>query len=115
MYQLPEELIRYIYEYDTTYREIFNKVLNSRYEIYQNKNTKNYFVFDLFSGKSFTTDSLKNPTWKTTHHTYRTRDIKADSELFLDNFKTKMMNIYDLEKVNENLQYNIHESLYPSI
>ena len=41
MYQLPEDIIRYIYEYDNTYREIFNNVLLSRYEIYQNKNTKN--------------------------------------------------------------------------
>jgi hypothetical protein len=113
MYHLPEDLIRYIYEYDITYREIFNKVLDSRYEIYQTKNTGNYFIFDLFSGKSFTTDSLNKPTWKTTHHTYRKIDIKADSELYLDNFKIKMMNIYDLEKVNENLQYNIHETLYP--
>lgn len=110
MYQLPEEIIRYIYEYDNTYREIFTKVLHSRYEIYQNKKTRNYFVFDLFSGKSFTTDSLKEPTWKTTHHTHKNKEINTD--LFLDNFKNRMMNTYELEKVNDILQYDIHEALY---
>ena len=112
MYQLPEDIIRYIYEYDNTYREIYSNVLLSRYEIYQNKKTKNYFVFDFFSGKSFSTDSLTKPTWKTTHHTYKSKETNANQDLFLDNFKMKMINTYPLERVYENLQYDIQESLY---
>lgn len=110
MYHLPNEIISYIYEYDNTYREIFDKVLKSRYEIYQNLNSENYFIFDLFSGKSFTTDSLDNPTWKTTHHTHKNRH--QNSNLFMENFKTKMINKFKLKRVNDDLKYNIHECVF---
>lgn len=112
MYHLPEELVRYIYEFDNTYREIFNEVLKSRYEIYQKKDTKSFLVFDEFSGRSFITDSLQNPTWKTTHHTHKNKNTKGDSDLYLENFKTKMKTLYPLQKVSDNLQYDIHESLF---
>lgn len=114
MYHLPEEIIRHIYEYDNTYREIFDKVLNSRYEIYQNLNTKTYFVFDLFSGKSFTTDSLENPSWKTTHHTHKQKHKEQNCDLFFENFKKKMINTYELKRVNDYLKYNIHNPLFPN-
>ena len=46
MYHLPEDIIRYIYEFDNTYKLIFDKVLHSRYEIYKSMTTDNYFIFD---------------------------------------------------------------------
>lgn len=99
MFHLPPEIIRYIFEYDSTYREMFKKVLHSRYEIYQNKKTKNYFIFDLFSGKSYVTDHFERPTWKTRHHTHKNKNTKGSFDLYLENFKEKMMIMYDLEKL----------------
>ena len=112
MYHLPEDIIRYIYEFDNTYKIIFDKVLHSRYEIYKNKITYNYIIFDNFTGNSFVTDSLTNPTWKTKHHTHKIS--QKNNGLFIDNFKKKMMSLYELQKVDEVLKYNIHESLYLS-
>jgi hypothetical protein len=109
MFHLPEEIIRLIYEYDNTYKEIFDKVLHSRFDIYRNENNS-YLIFDNFSGKSFITDSLKTPTWKTTHHTHKKKE-KNDT-LYMENFRKKMMNYYQLEKVSEILEYDIYESLY---
>tara|TARA_B100001248_G_scaffold261016_1_gene250878 strand:+ start:1342 stop:1740 length:399 start_codon:yes stop_codon:yes gene_type:complete len=111
MYHLPEDIIRYIYEFDNTYKLIFDKVLHSRYEIYKNKKTNNYFIFDEFTGNSFVTNSLINPTWKTKHHTHKK---SQDNNLHIDNFKKKMILLYELEKISEILQYNIHENLYDS-
>jgi hypothetical protein len=112
MFHLPEEIIQYIYEFDNTYRQVFDRVLHSRYQIFQNKKTKSYFIFDQFSGKAFVTDSLENPTWKTTHHTHRRKNTKGDKNLLLENFKTKMIDMYELEKVDEILKYNIHEKIF---
>jgi hypothetical protein len=49
MYHLPKELIEYIYEFDNTYKEIFDKVLHSRFQIYKIRKTNNYFIFDSFT------------------------------------------------------------------
>jgi hypothetical protein len=112
MLHLPQEIIRYIYEFDNTYRCIFDKVLHSCYEIFQNRKTKNYFIFDQFSGRSFITDSLHQPTWKTTHYTHRNQNTTGSSSLLLHNFKKEMMNMYPLVKVDDNLKYDIHEPIY---
>ena len=77
---------------------MFKKVLHSRYEIYQNKITKNYFIFNLFSGKSNVTDNLQRPTWKTRHHTYKNKMTNGSFDLYLEKFKKKMMTMYQLEK-----------------
>ena len=111
MFNLPEELVRYIYEFDNTYREVFTKVLHSRYEIYLMTDTKYFFIFDEFSGKSFLTNSLQNPTWKTTIHTHKNIKKKYN-DLHLENYKSKMKTLYTLKKVSDNLQYDIHKPLY---
>ena len=122
MFNLPEELVRYIYEFDNTYREVFTKVLHSRYEIYLmtdnflnlpsfRHSTKYFFIFDEFSGKSFLTNSLQNPTWKTTIHTHKNIKEKYN-DLHLENYKSKMKKLYTLKKVSDNLQYDIHKPLY---
>ena len=113
MYHLLEDIIRYIYEFDNTYKLIFDKVLHSRYEIYKSMTTDNYFIFDEYSGYSFVTDSLTNPTWKTKHHTHKISN--RNNDLFIENFKNKMLHLYDLQKVSERLNYNIHENLHSSI
>ena len=111
MYHLPKELIEYIYEFDNTYKEIFDKVLHSRFEIYKSKKTNNYFIFDLFTGRSFTTDSLVHPTWKTTHHTHKNK--YKNNERYVENFKNKMVEYCKLELISESLKYDIYNVRFP--
>ena len=64
---LPEEIIRYIYEFDNTYREIFNECLEyiTKFYIYksQNKGLKLYYVYNRESRVLHMTNDLKNPVY----------------------------------------------------
>lgn len=66
-YDLPIEIIRLIYEYDSTYHEIFARVVDEirQYYIYENLSSENkiYLIYDAIHKKSYTTDSLEIPTW----------------------------------------------------
>lgn len=66
-FNLPEEIIRYIYEFDNTYREIFQECLQylTKFCIYksQNKNLKLYYVYNPESKVLHMTNDLKNPVY----------------------------------------------------
>ena len=63
-FSLPDEIIRYIYEYDNTYHEIFKKVLKDIeiFHIYLYRD-EIYYIYDKEKEILYTTDSLRNPTW----------------------------------------------------
>jgi hypothetical protein len=65
----------------------------------------------LFTGRSFVTDSLVHPTWKTTHHTHKNK--YKNNERYMENFKKKMMEYCNLELVSESLKYDIHNVTFP--
>ena len=67
-FSLPEEIIRYIYEFDTTYRDIFNEILKEieYLQIYQYKNL--FYIYDKEDEILYLTDSLKNPSWISTSY-----------------------------------------------
>ena len=73
MYHLPYELQTMIYEFDSTYKEKFDQVLQSEYQIFKVENQKLYFIFDYFTEHTYTTNCLKNPTFLTTTYTFLTR------------------------------------------
>lgn len=66
-FNLPEEIIRYIYEFDNTYREIFQECLQylTKFCIYksQNRNLKLYYVYNPESKVLHMTNDLKNPVY----------------------------------------------------
>jgi len=111
---LPDDLIHYIYEFDNTYKLIFDNVLQSRFEIYKHKKKNIFFIFDHFSALVFSTDSLSYPTWKTTHHTHRNKK-KINDFRYFDNYKKYILLKFDnlFVQVNDTLQYDIHNITFP--
>lgn len=67
-FSLPEEIIRYIYEFDNTYRDIFNEILKDieYIQIYQYKNL--FYIYDKEDEILYLTDSLKIPSWISTSY-----------------------------------------------
>lgn len=103
-YDLPIEIITEIYEFDNTYKCIFDKVIEDiqQYKIYESKDV--YYVYDTQCDIMYCTDSLSRPTWicssfhvtkeqmkdiilrkklvqnKTSHLEYDIRDFQFQSE-----------------------------------
>lgn len=102
MYDLPYELQTMIYEFDSTYKEKFDQVLQSRYEILKVKNQKLYFIFDYFTEHTYTTNCLKNPTFLTTTYTFfkRKRPDKP-IQYHIYNFKNFLFTKYDIIEIND--------------
>lgn len=80
-YRLPVELIRLIYEYDSTYHEVYAEVLQQikQYHIYENSlfgEHKMYLIYDQNNRKSYITDSLDNPTWISISYRITRQDIR---------------------------------------
>ena len=80
-YDLPTELRRLIYEYDSTYHEIFAQVLEQiqQYYIYENDlvgEHKMYLIYDQNNRKSYVTDSLENPSWISISYRINRQDIR---------------------------------------
>ena len=67
-FSLPEEILRYIYEFDNTYRNIFNEILKEieYIQIYQYKNL--FYIYDKEDEILYLTDSLKIPSWISTSY-----------------------------------------------
>lgn len=107
MYFLPYELQTMIYEYDSTYKEKFDEVLQSRYEIFKVKNQKLYFIFDYFTEHTYTTNCLENPTFLTTTFTFLKRK-KPDKpiEYHICNFKNFIFTKYDIIKINNTINFD---------
>ena len=63
MFQLPEEIIRYIYEFDNTYKEIFDKCLSyiTKFHIYKSKFLNLYYVYNIETKVLHMTNDIKNP------------------------------------------------------
>ena len=62
-FSLPEEIKKHIYEFDTTYRDIFNEILKEieYIQVYQYKNL--FYIYDKVDEILYLTDSLKIPSW----------------------------------------------------
>ena len=73
MYHLPHELQILIYEFDSTYHEIFRQVLSSRFEMYREVDLNFFLIVDHFSKYIYTTDSLEQPTYTCVTFTSRKR------------------------------------------
>lgn len=114
MYQLPHELQCLIYEYDDTYHEIFQKVLESRFEIYQQDDQNFYFIFDYFSENSYSTNSLEKPTYLGTVHTFLKRKKKHNNyDYQLENFKKNILKKYNLKRVYKKIQFDLNNIDFP--
>ena len=81
MFHLPHELQCLIFEFDSTYKEIFDKVLQSRFTIYKSSSRNLYFIFDSFTEKTYTTNSLSKPSSKIKRDSI---DIKSKTSLVDD-------------------------------
>lgn len=80
-YQLPEDLIRLIYEFDPTYHEVFDEVLKEvkRYYIYESiiQTDDSYFlVYDFRNKTSYLTDSLEVPSWISISYRVSKQDLQ---------------------------------------
>lgn len=62
-FELPEEILREIYSFDSTYKIIFDTILSEivQYQIY--KNHRIYYIYDRKSDILYSTDSLEYPSW----------------------------------------------------
>lgn len=95
-FSLPSELIKEIYEYDSTYREQYDKVMENieQYQIYHFKrNDQLYFIHDNKKNNGYVTNSLQTPTWISTSHNVYLEDLK---NLNLIREKNKTLE-YDIE------------------
>jgi len=114
MFHLPKEIIKEIYEFDNTYREIFNTVLEniSQYQIfdYITPTKQYYYIYDNHKDISHITDNLINPTWISTDYTITKNKLKA---MIKNNLivKTHKKLEYDIENFNFVIdrEVNYHE------
>ena len=105
---LPHELIVLIYEYDTTYREIFNKCMKqiNKFWIYKCRGVSTiYYIYNPEKLILHVTDNLKKPSYictsfgvsktelqtiKNTHHLRRgfnySLEYDIEEYLFYENF-----------------------------
>lgn len=60
---LPQEIIQYIYEFDNTYKELFDKVLEDviQFQIFSCHDI--FYVYDTLSDIMYCTDSVSTPSW----------------------------------------------------
>lgn len=67
-YSLPDEIKKHIYEFDRTYRDIFNEIVKEieRLQVYQYKNL--FYIYDKVDEILYLTDSLKIPSWISTSY-----------------------------------------------
>lgn len=74
-FRLPEEIISYIYEFDSTYHEKMKECLKyiQKYEIYSIAN--NYYIYDPDINTLHMTDSIESPS-------YICSSFEIDCEIF---------------------------------
>lgn len=96
-YDLPHEIICYIYEFDNTFRERFNKVLQDieRYQVYSYCNQTMFYIYDIRAEMSHVTNSLEIPNWISTSFRISKKDIK------------EIVVAHNLKKTRQKLQYDI--------
>lgn len=99
-YSLPEEIKKYIYEFDGTYRDIFNEIVKEieRLQVYQYKNL--FYIYDKVDEILYLTDSLKSPSWISTSYTISLSHVKEIIE------KKKLIRLKD------KLEYDIRNYLF---
>lgn len=99
MFHLPKELIIEIFEYDNTYREIFNIVLESikQYQIFNYITPTNqyFYIYDNRNNISHLTNDLENPHWISTDYTINKKKLE------------KMIKDKIITKTNKKLEYDI--------
>lgn len=61
--KLPQEIIQLIYDFDSTYKEYFDKVLQdiTQFQIYSCHDI--YYVYDRKRDTMYCTDCVSTPTW----------------------------------------------------
>jgi hypothetical protein len=111
MNTLPQEIINYIFEFDNTYKEIFDNILKSRFQIYKMKSNQIYYIFDYFSKTAFSTDSLIKPSWFTTHHTHTNKN--KNHEYYFNTFKKNILLKHNCIPVSEKLDFDIYNIKFP--
>lgn len=64
-FSLPDEIITHIYEYDSTYKELFDTVLEDieQYQIYHFSRPSVYYIYNTHNNHNYIVDDLQNPTW----------------------------------------------------
>lgn len=70
-FNLPNEIQRLIYEFDSTYHDVFREVLTdlSRYIVYRvHSEIPKYIVYDKWKNTCWKTDSLEDPLWIIYYH-----------------------------------------------
>ena len=97
-FDLPDEIIGLIYDFDCTYKIQFDKVLDEiiRYKIYQDTSCM-YFIYDQYSETLHSTDNLTNPKWIcSTYHVTKNKmeQIVQDKNLLRN--KTDVLQ-YDIQ------------------
>jgi len=99
-FSLPEEILRYIYEFDNTYRNIFNEILKEieYIQIYQYKNL--FYIYDKEDEILYLTDSLKIPSWISTSYMISLSYVKEIIE------KKRLIRLKD------KLEYDIRNYLF---
>jgi len=95
-YSLPNELQSFIYEYDGTFREIFDEILLDIFNqsIFSLQNS--YLIFDKKENISYMIDNLTKPTYLCIRHEY---DVE-----FFENCK---MNYIELNPVTLHLNLSL--------
>jgi len=99
-YDLPHEIISYIYEFDNTFRDKFDKVLEDiqQYQVYSYKNMNNetmFYIYDIHTEMSHVTNSLETPNWISTSFRISKKDMK------------EIATLRKLERTRKKLQYDI--------
>ena len=89
-YSLPIELQIMIYEYDPTYSEFFEKVLDevSPFRLFQLL-SGDFLIVNLKTNLYWTCDSLENPSWM---GVYRYNNLDFLTELFKNNHLVSITN-----------------------
>ena len=103
MFHLPDEIIRYIYEFDNTYREIFDECLEyiCKFKIYKSKVLNIYYIYNREKNVLHRTNNLIKPSFICS--SYGVNDEK---------FKI-LLKEYNMERqYNAKLEYNIETILF---
>lgn len=107
MYFLPQELQTIIYEFDSTYKEKFDDVLKSRYEIFKVKEQNLYFIFDYFTEHTYTTNCLQQPSYLTTTFTFlKRKKPNKPIEYHIYNFKNFLFTKYEIIEIKGKLNFD---------
>lgn len=104
MHKLPSEICTHIYEYDTTYREIMNKIIKEipiyKYYTFQNENNKIFFY--VYCPKSFSfhmTNSLEYPSFICSNYNINYLKLR------------KLVEFYNIQKINNvSVNYDIENN-----